>query len=97
MPIFNKKDAVSRSELRSALRRDSGRIRGGEGKFSVSEREKMSNDIFGPKYGGEISKLDFKRAIRDLENQRGRTKDTGKKEMIDDKIKYLKQMGGRGF
>jgi len=96
MGLFDRKKSVSREELRSALRRDSGRIGGGEGKYSSTERERMGKEVFGPKYGSDISKLDYQRAIRDLENQRSRTSDIEEKEKIDDKIKYLEQLGGRG-
>jgi hypothetical protein len=97
MGLFDRKKSVSRDELRSALRRDSGLIRGGEGRYSSAEREKLSKDVFGPKYGSEISKLDYQRAIRDLQNQKSRTSDINEKERIDDKIKYLEQIGGRGI
>jgi hypothetical protein len=96
MGLFDKKKSVSREELRSALRRDSGLIRGGEGKYSSTEREKLGKEVFGPKYGSEISKLDYQRAIRDLENQRSRASDIKERERIDDEIKYLEQIGGRG-
>jgi hypothetical protein len=73
MGIFDKKKSVTRQELRSALRKDSGLIKGGEGKYSSKERERMGKEVFGPKYGSKISKLDYQRAIRELENRRSRT------------------------
>ena len=96
MGLFDRKKSVSRQELRSALRRDSGIIKGGEGKYSSTERERLGKEIFGPKYGSQISKLDYQRAIRDLENRKSRTTSIGEKEKIDDRIKYLEQIGGRG-
>lgn len=97
MGLFDRQESVSREELRSALRRDSGVIRGGEGKYSSGEREKLGKEVFGPKYGSDISKLDFQRAIRDLKNQKSRVSDIKEKEKIDDRIKYLEQIGGRGI
>ena len=97
MGLFDKKKSVSRQELRHALRRDSGIIKGGEGKYSSTEREKLGKESFGPKYGSQISKLDYQRAIRDLENRKSRTTSIEEKEKIDDRIKYLEQLGGRGI
>ena len=97
MGLFDKKKSVSRQELRHALRRDSGRIKNSEGKYSLGEREKLVKETFGPKYGSEISKLDYQRAIRELENRRSRTTSIEEKETIDDRIKYLEQLGGRGI
>lgn len=96
MGIFDKEKSVSRQELKSALRKDSGLIKGTIEKYSISEREKI-REGFGPKYGSEISKLDYQRRIRELQNQRSRATDIHDKEKIDDEIKYLKQIGGRGF
>lgn len=97
MGLFDRKKEVSRQELRSALRRDSGLIKGAEGRYSSTEREELGRNVFGPKYGSSISKLDYQRAIRDLQNQKSRTADIKEKEKIDDKIKYLEQIGGRGI
>ncbi len=97
MGLFDRKKSVSREELRSALRRDSGIIKGGEGKYSSGERDRLGQEVFGPKYGSKISKLDYQRAIRDLENKKGRTTSMEEREKIDDRIKYLEQMGGRGI
>lgn len=91
MGLFNKKKSVTRLELRNKLRRDRGIIRGGEGRYSYAQRDKMARETFGPKYGGEISKRDYDRAIRDLELKRGRA-DISQREKIDDKIKYLRQI-----
>jgi len=97
MGIFDKEKSVSREELRSSFRKDSGVIKDSEGKYNIMERDKMSKETFGPKYGSQIDKLEYKRAIRDLEKQKSRATDIHDKEKIDDQIKYLKQLGGRGF
>jgi len=97
MGIFDKKKSISRYELGKTFRRDKGHIKGGEGKYSRTEREKLHKDIFGPRYGSQIDKFEYKRAIRGLERERSKTKDIKQREVIDDKIKYLEQMGGRGF
>ncbi|KPJ55399.1 hypothetical protein AMJ47_00855 [Parcubacteria bacterium DG_72] len=97
MGLFDRKKSVSRQELRSALRRHSGRIKDSEGKYSSTERERLGKEVFGPKYGSKISKLDYQRAIRELENKKSRTKDIKERERIDDRIKYLEQLGGRSI
>lgn len=97
MGIFDKDKSISRRDLRGVLRKDRGYIEGGEGRYTRQEREQIHKDVFGPKYGSDISKLDYRRAIRDLENKRSGAKDIKEREKIDDKIKYLKQLGGRGF
>jgi len=97
MGLFKKEKSISRPDLRSALRKDSGIIKGGEGKFNYGDREKIVKEVFGPKYGKEISKDDFKKAIRVLERKRSATSGIKESEKIDDKIKYLKQIAGKGF
>jgi len=97
MGIFDKEKKVSREELKSAFRKDSGFIRGGEGRYNRVEREKMAKETFGPKYGSSISKLDFQRELRSLRNEKSRATSIEEKEKIDDKIRYLEQMGGRGI
>jgi len=94
MSLFNKKKSISRQELKTYLRRDSGYIKGGEGKYSMAEREKMAKDLFSPKYGSEISKLDYRKRVRELEKERSAAKRMAEREKIDDKIKYLRQLGG---
>jgi len=91
MGLFDKKKSVTRLELKNKLRRHSGYIRGGEGKYSYTERDRIARETFGPKYGGEISKDDYDDAVKDLELKRGRASYT-EREKIDDKIKYLKQI-----
>ena len=95
MSLFEKKQSISRQELRAHLRKDSGYIRGGEGKYGMAEREKMAKDLFSPKYGNEISKLDYRRRVRELEKERSTTKGMAEREKVDDKIKYLRQLGGK--
>lgn len=92
MGLFGKNKSISRLDLKSKFRRDRGVIKGGEGKYSYAERDKLARETFGHKYGSEISRDDYKRAIRGLEREKNRT-GYAHREKIDDKIKYLKQMG----
>ena len=97
MGIFDKKQSIRRDEMRTSFRKDRGFIPGGEGKYSQGEREKMSRELFGGKYGSEISKQDYRGALRDLTQLKSKAKSGREKEVIDDKIKYLRQLGGKGF
>ena len=97
MGIFDKEKAVTRPELRSALRKDPGILKGEGKKYDIGQRERMAKDTFGLKYGSEIDKNDYRRVIRELQNQKSRAKDLHDKEALDHKIRYLKQLAGRGL
>ena len=98
MSLFDKGKSISRRRLRETLRRDIGRIPGGGGRrFSMSERERMDREVFGPKYGSSISKSDYRRAIQGLELSKIRAKDRQEQKKIDEKISYLKELGGKGL
>lgn len=95
MGLFDKKRALSRPQLKKAFRGSSGVIpRSGGKKFTGKEREKMTRDIFGWKYGSEISKKDYESAVKKLELQRGKTKDRVQRKAFDGKIRYLRKLGG---
>lgn len=94
MGIFEKRNSLSRGELRDSLRRDSGIIpKTGGQKFSQDERENLRN-VFGSKYGGEISKDDFKSAVRDMERLKGSSQNPNEKRELERQIDYLKRVGG---
>lgn len=95
MPLFEKKSSFSRPEFKKSLERDSGIIpqTGGQ-KFSREQREKMEKEVFGLKYGSQISKNDYRNAVKELKDARDKTKDMGQKGELDKKINYLKRLGG---
>jgi len=95
MGIYDKEKSITRKELRSVFEKDRGIIRGGEGKYSRKEREEIARGLFGKSYGGQISKQDYKRRVRKMEVERRIAGTSADREKIDDKIKYLKQIGGR--
>lgn len=96
MGIFDKRRSISRRELSSTLRRHHGRIPGTGGKkYYQREREKMTKEVFGPKYGSQISKQEYQRAVRDLETAQRGAKTREERLRIDQKIRYLKELGGR--
>lgn len=95
MPLFEKRDSFSRPELRKSLGRDSGIIpKTGGQRFSYDQREKMGREVFGSKYGSQISSHDYKSAVRDLKNTKVKVEDPKQRAEIDKKINYLKRLGG---
>ena len=95
MGLFDKKRALSRPQLKKAFRESSGVIpRTGGKKFTRKEREKMTRDVFGRKYGSQISKRDFQTSVRELEKERGKTTDRKQQRELNKKIRYLRRLGG---
>lgn len=97
MSLFEKKKEISRRDLKDSLRRDSGRVKGGWKKYDSAEREKMANTLFGSKYGSKISKTDYKKRMGKFEEERKKASSAGERKQIEDKIKYLRQLGGKDF
>lgn len=95
MGIYDKEKSISRKDLRLVFQKDRGIIRGGEGKYSRKEREDIVKGLFGRSYGSQISKQDYKKRVRKMEVERRIAGSSADREKIDDKIKYLKQIGGR--
>ena len=95
MGLFDKKRALSRPQLKKAFRESSGVIpRSGGKKFTRREREKMTQDMFGWKYGSQISKGDFETSVRKLEKERTKTTDRKQQRELGKKINYLRRLGG---
>ena len=96
MGIFDKKQSISKQELKSVFKKDRGMIpKTGGKKYFQREREKMIEEIFRPKYGSQISKQDYRRAIRDLESAKKNFKTPNEKSVLEEKIRYLKESGGK--
>jgi len=96
MGIFDKKQSLSKEELKSAFRKDKGVIpKTGGRKYHNQERAKMTKEIFGTKYGSQISKNEYKHALRGLESTRNQAKSRPEKEKIERKINYLRNIGGK--
>jgi hypothetical protein len=95
MPIFDKKSSFSRPELKNSLRRDTGIIpRTGGQRFRREERESLEKEVFGSKYGSQISKYDYRSAVKGLRDERAKTQDSVRRIDLDKKINYLKRIGG---
>ena len=95
MGIYDKQKSISRRELKKTLG-TSRRIPGTFGrKYTRKQAEGMEENVFGSKYGSDISKSDYRRAVKGLESTRRKTKDIVQKRKINRKIEYLKKLGGK--
>lgn len=91
MSLFDKKRHISRRGLREVLRRAPAEVSGAGGKtFSQRERVKMEKEVFGKRYGGIISKTEYKRALQNLERTKQKAFTGRKRLKLDKKIKFLK-------
>lgn len=97
MGIFDKNKSIPASKLRETIKRDSGIIpKTGGQKYSQSERQKIGREVFGSisKYGSQISKNDYKKAIQELQSTRKRASDFKTRATLDKEIRYLKDRAG---
>ena len=92
--IFTGKRVVSRDELGKALRSYRNIPGTGGRRYSRREIDKMEKDVFRPSYGSEISRTDYRRAVKRLEEGRRTTRMDIEKKSLDQKIRYLKELGG---
>ena len=98
MGIFDDKKSISRKKLRSTIRKDRGVIpRTGGKRYHSEQRDEMAKKLLSPKYGSEISKREYGRMIRDLEISKGSMKAPKERRIIDRKIRYLREKGGKDF
>ena len=96
MGIFDKRKSIPLRDLKSTLRKDVGRIPGTGGRgYKSMEREKIGREVFGTRYGDQISKYDYRSAIRNLESSARKAKTPGERARINDRIRYLKGLGGK--
>ena len=96
MGIYDKKKSISRRELRETFRKHSGRIPGTGGrKYYQRQRERIAGGAFGSKYGSQISKDEYRRALRDLGATKRSAKTRRERLEIDKKIRYIREMGGK--
>lgn len=97
MGLFDKKQSFSRQELKNVFRQDSGVIpKTGGRRFFEAQRTKISQESFSRKYGSDISKQDYRGAVRDLGMTKRRTTDRKERREIERKVNYLKRVGGTG-
>jgi len=98
MSLFGEKKQISRRDLRKKLRSSSSYIpnkslwtSSGE-TYNEKERVEIEKDVFGKKYGSYISKPEYKKAIRELESKKHKTRNNKEKFKIDRKIRYLEKL-----
>ena len=98
MGIYDKKKSISRRELKSTFGKHHGRIpRTGGKKYYHKQRSSMTREVFGSKYGSQIDKHEYKRAVRDLQTSKRNVKTPREKAAVDRKIRYLKELGGKNI
>ena len=96
MGLFDKRQSVSREEIKSTFKKSSGIIpkTGGE-KYYQEQRDKLAKEALKPGYGSEISKDDFRKTIRGLEALKKTAKTGQEKIELGKKINYFKEIGGK--
>ncbi len=98
MGIYNKRRSISRRELKSTFKKDRGTIpKTGGKKYHRGERSKITGEVFGQKYGSQISKNEYRRVIRDLRSSGRKAKTSTEKLRINRKIDYLRKIGGKNI
>ena len=94
MSLFEKKEQISRSELRRVLKKDIGSIPGTRRRFMRKERVAFEKEVFGKKYGPLISRDDYKRGLKELEKAKYRVKSSAERLEIERKVRFFKRLGG---
>ncbi len=93
MPLFEKKQDLSRAEVREALRKASYQIPGGGGIISKEDRVKLEKEVLPrSKFGDRIDQRDYDKGIRDLEKAKYAAKTSKEKIEIDRQIRVLKSL-----
>lgn len=89
MGLFERKQYLTRGELREALRKTY------DPKIKREERVKIEKEIFGrQRYGEDIKKEEYQRALRELSGARVRAKTGAERIDIERRINLLKKLGG---
>jgi len=94
MEIFESKDKVPIRELKEIFKNDSGEIPQSFGVYDREQREDLFDEVFGAKYGVSISRDDYRNALRKLKEIHNHEPDSEKRQMISDKINFLKRVCG---
>jgi len=98
MGIFDKNKSISRRQLGSTLKKDTGDIpKTGGRRYSEQERQKVLGGFSMSKYGSTIDKNDLRRRMQELNREKTKTKTPGGRTNIQREIDYLKRIGGKGF
>lgn len=93
--LFGGKTEISREEMRKALKSNEGYDAQRSVGLSLSEegRAKLEKSVFPNIYGRNISKTDFKSAVRKLELKVKSSADSKSKEELRKEIKFFKKIG----
>lgn len=91
MPLFKDKPEISRQHFRDILKKSNFKI--GQSKpLSDAQRSLIEKRDFSRRLGSSISKVEYEKTIRNLENQKRKEQDFSTKYKLTKKIKYLKEL-----
>lgn len=94
MAFFEKKERISRKEFRQAFKKSNPILLGtGRKLFSLPERVKIEEKLFGKKVDTLASKEKYKRFVSRMRVDKYKAKDLSQKRIIDKKIRVLKKLG----
>ena len=92
--LFEEEESLSRPELREKFKECTEPIPGTGGKkLPPKERARLEKEVFGPKYGSQISERDWKGGLRELKISGRRTVDPAERRKTIGKYKLLKKIG----
>lgn len=95
MGFFDKKQSISRSGFRSALRKTAlPKPRTGGRRYARGERIGFEKDLFHRKYGRQISRKEYRTVLEKMRRSKIRAKSTTEKLEIQRKVDFLKRLGG---
>jgi len=91
MALFDRQPEIPRSRFRDILKKSNIRI--GQSKpLSEGKKSLIENRDFPRRLGDTISKSEYERTVRGLENQKIHEQDFVKKHKLDKEIKFLKEL-----
>ena len=92
MSIFGKEKHIDRQEFRKKLEKASSRIPGSSKEFNRAERIKLEKEVFGKKFGGLITKQEFKQRLLKMRGNKFRAKTSDEKLKLGRKMRYLEKL-----
>jgi len=96
MKLFEKREQISRKEFREVFRKANPILPGtGRKMFSLVERLKMEDKLFGKKLDTLTSKEKYQKLVKRIGMQKYKKPISPEREMIDKKIRFLKKLGGK--
>lgn len=96
MPLFEKKEKISRKEFRDTFREKNPILPGtGHKLFGLEERTKMEEKLFKREAISFTSKEKYDRFVSRMRVEKYKVQGPAQKQLIDKKIRFLKKLGGK--